>query len=164
MINEQIEADVVRLVNEDGAIEISTDEALKMAEEQGLDLICINNSGDIPVVKIDNYSSYMYNKNKKKKEQEKKARLNANDNKEIQIGASTAEHDLCIKARKIDQLLKKGARIKLVIKYRGRERSRINEGADKLQILASKVTEKYKVDVPAKIEGNQCIMVISTLR
>lgn len=164
MINNEITAPVVRLVTEEGAHEIATTEALKMAREQELDLICISDSGRIPVVKIDDYNRYLYEKNKKKKDQEKKARLNSIDNKEIQLSTSIADHDLEIKASKMDKMLEKGARIRIVIRYRGREMARISEGPAKLTKLTDKITAKYKVEKMARIEGNQVSMIIASAK
>ena len=164
MINHEIKSEKVKLITDGSATEMSTQDALNLAEEQELDLICINENNDIPVVIIDNYGSYLYNKNKKKKEQNKKARLNAIDNKEIQISNSIADHDLAIKASKIDKMLIKGSRIKLVIRYRGREKWQIQSGPEKLQALVDKVTENYKIVSPAKIEGNQVAMTIITAK
>ena len=165
MINTEIKAKEVRLVTEgEGAVIVKTVDALRDAEEQGLDLICINNSGDIPVVKIGDYNKFLYEKQKKEKENKKRAKMNSQELKEIQISDSIAENDLKIKAKNIDRILKEGDKVKLSIRYKGRMARYVSEGVEKIEELEQLVTFKHKIDKPAKIEGNTVSMVISPLK
>ena len=166
MINTEIKAKQVRLVNSEtkGASIVNTVDALRDAEEQGLDLICINGSGDIPVVMIGDYSKYLYEKQKKEKENKKKAKLNSQEIKEIQISDSIAENDLKTKAKNIDRILKEGDKVKLSIRYKGRMARYVSEGVERIEALEQMVTFKHKIDKPAKIEGTTVSMVISPLK
>lgn len=164
MINNEINSDVVRLVQDGKATDIKLEDALKYAEDQELDLICINNSSDIPIVKIGDYSKYLYEQNKKKKETIKKARVNSISNKEIQIRNDTANHDLMTKANKIDKLLLKNSRIKIVIKYKGREKSMMHNGPDKLNTLLGMLKSKFKIEENPKIDTNNVYVIISSVK
>lgn len=160
-INNEIDAANVKLVKEDGTgVEIiPTSEALSMAEERGEDLICISNSGDIPVVKIEDYNKYMYNIKRKAKDKQKKQK--SCDTKEIVISDVIAEHDLDVKAKHIDKMLNDGDKVLLTIRYKGRAVKFIDEGPDKLYHLAEKVTAPYKIEKKPKINGNTVSMMIS---
>ena len=164
MINNEINSDVVRLVQDGKVTDIKLEDALRCAEEQELDLICVNNSLDIPVVKIGDYNKYIYEQNKKKKEAVKKARINSIDNKEIQIRNDTANHDLMTKANKIDKLLLKNSRIKIVIKYRGREKSMMHNGPYKLNTLLDMLKSKFKIEESPKIDTNNVYVIISSVK
>lgn len=164
MINNEINSDVVRLVQDGKVTDIKLEDALRCAEEQELDLICVNNSLDIPVVKIGDYNKYIYEQNKKKKEAVKKARINSIDNKEIQIRNDTANHDLMTKANKIDKLLLKNSRIKIVIKYRGREKSMMHNGPYKLNTLLDMLKSKFKIEESPKIDTNNVYAIISSVK
>ena len=165
MINNEIKARQVRLVTDDrGAVIVNTVDALRDAEEQGLDLICINQSGEIPVVMIGDYSKYLYEKQKKEKENKKKAKLNSQEVKEIQISDSIAENDLKTKAKNIDRILKEGDKVKLSIRYKGRMARYVNEGVERIEALEQMVTFKHRIDKPAKIEGTSVSMVIAPLK
>lgn len=159
---EEIKSSVVNVITEDGKInQMVTSEAQKLADEQGLDLILLNNSGDVPVVRIGDYNKYLYEKNKKAKESKKRQKANSQTLKEIQISDSIAEHDLEIKAKSVDRLLSEGHKVQLSIRYKGRAITFIKGGIEKLNHLESRVTAKHKIDKAAKISGNQVTMVIS---
>lgn len=166
MINNEIKAKEVRLVGDEGtgARVISTVEALRLADEQGLDLICVSDHGEIPVVKIGDYNKFIYEKQKKEKENKKKAKMNSQELKEIQISDSIAENDLKTKAKNIDRILKEGDKVKLVIKYKGRMARYVSEGVERIEALEQMVTFKHRIDKPAKIEGNTVSMVVSPLK
>ena len=150
----EIKSSVVNVIMEDGKInQMVTKEAQKLAEEQGLDLILLNNSGDVPVVKIGDY--------KKAKESKKRQKASSQTLKEIQISDSIAEHDLEIKAKSVDRLLSEGHKVQLSIRYKGRAIAFIKGGIEKLEHLESRVTVNHKIDKAAKISGNQVTMMIS---
>lgn len=163
MINYEIKSDVVNLVSEKhgGLTKINTSDAIKIAEEEGLDLVCINSKSDIPVVKIMDYNKYMYDKAKKEKENKKKARLNSQELKEIQLSDSIALHDLKVKAANIDRLLTAGNKVKVVIKYKGRSIRLIGQGPNKLIEVTKLLKSFYKIDKEPYISGNQVIMILS---
>lgn len=166
MINREIESKTVNLLTEDGQgiKQMSLDDAIELAEEQGLDLICLNNKNEIPVVKIGDYKKLLYEKSKKEKDNKKKARLNSQVTKEIQLSDCIAEHDLKIKAKNASRLLQEGNKVKLVIKYRGRSVRLIGEGPSKLHRLSEMITYNFKVDIEPKIDGNQVTMLLSPIK
>lgn len=162
MINEEIKAKVINLVsNENHLVEMSRDEALKLAEESGQDLICLNECKGIPVCKIGDYNKLVYEKQKKAKENQKKARLNSQTTKEIRISENIAENDLKTKAKNIDRILKEGDKVTISIRYKGRTIRHIADGPSKIQKLASLVSEKYITEKTPVISGNQVFMLIS---
>ncbi len=159
MINNEINSKTVRLIAEGGNKVLNTKDAIKMAEDEGLDLICISTNGDIPVVKIGDYKKFCYEK--KKAEKEAKKKTIAPELKEIRIGDSISENDLRTKAKHIDRFLSNKDKVKLSIRYRGRAVSRIHEGAGKLKILMDMVTVPFVVESEAKIVANCVTITIS---
>lgn len=166
MINNEIKSEMVSVVNNDGkGVKVmKLTEAMKIAESQGLDVICINDKADTPIVKIMDYGKFQYEKAKRAKDNKKKARLNAQDTKEIVISDSIAEHDLMIKAKNIDRILKDGDKVRLTIRYKGRSVRLINQGPEKLQALTNYITANYKVDKAPKIEGNKVTMCVAPVK
>ena len=158
MINKEINSKTGRLITEKGNEVINTKEALAMAKEQNLDLFCISQE-EIPVVKIGDYSKYLYERKKKEKENKKKQKPVSI--KEINISESTELNDLKTKARQIDKFLSSGNKVKLSIKYRGRSIKFINEGPEKLNNLVNLLTEQYSIDSNCKTAGNFVSMVIA---
>ncbi len=161
MINHEIQSDYVNVVGEEGLTKMTLDEAIRLAEETGEDVVMVNNSRDIPVVKIMEYSKYLYDKKKKEKDNRKKSRMSSQDTKEIRISDSIAENDIMVKAKNVDRILKDGDKVKITIRYKGRLIRQINEGPEKIKYLVSKVTEEFKIDKEPKIEGNIVSMIIA---
>ena len=160
LVNEEIKTKEVRLVTDTSSDVISTKEALGKAEEAGLDLICVSMNGNIPVVKILDYSKYLYELKKKEKEAKKKSKATQVETKEIRIGDSIEINDLKTKAKMIDKFLTSKNKVKLTIRYKGRAIAHINEGAKKLENLTDLVTVEFAIENPAKIFGNTVSMTI----
>lgn len=104
-INEEISSKQVRLLSDSEPIVISTNEALVMAKNKGKDLILINENQDPPIVKIEEYTRYVYNL--EKSEKEKKKNSNKSELKETQLSVNISDHDLETKSRKSKDFLKK---------------------------------------------------------
>ena len=164
MINNEIKSEYVNVAGINGLTKMTLDEAINIAEESGEDVVIVNKSTEIPVVKIIEYSKYLYDKKKKDKENKKKSRLSAQDTKEIRISESIEEHDIIVKAKNIDRIIANGDKVKLSIRYKGRLIRQIQDGPDKLRYLASKVKVKFKIDKEPLIEGNTVTMIISPCR
>lgn len=162
MVNNEIRAEVIELVANDGAgvqrIELS--KAIALAEQTGEDVVVVGNKNEVPVCKIMSYSKYLYDKKRKEKERLKKSRQNAQDTKEIIISTAISEHDLKTKAKNVDRILKDNNKVKLTIRYKGREARLIEQGVDKLNIFESLVTVKHRIEKPAKIDGKQVSMIV----
>jgi len=163
MKNTEIKTSEVKLVNsETHSVEvISTEEALRIAEEQGLDLICLDDKGDIPVVKIGDYNKLLFDKKKKEKENKKKQRELAQDIKEVRITDCIAEHDILVKAKNIDKFLKNGDKVLISIRYKGRTVKLIGNGEARIKSLLDKVTEEFEFSKPIAITGNQVSAIIT---
>lgn len=163
-INKEIMADKVRVVDsEKGTTLMSLEDAIKLAEDQGEDLICLKED-EIPVCKIYNYKKFVYEKNKKDKDNKKKARLKSADTKVIQLRDVTAEHDLKIKAKNITRIIEDGDKVKAIIQYKGRSIRLIDTGKEKLKKLLSFIDAEYKIESDIKIEGNNVTVTIAPIR
>jgi translation initiation factor IF-3 len=156
----------LRLVtgNREAPRDVDLSEALNMADEQELDLICVSEKDDMIVAKIDDYSKMLYEKQKREKENRKKARLNSQELKEIQISNVIAEHDLLTKAKNASRILGNGDKVKLVITYKGRSIKLIGQGESKLYELTDKIETKFNVERAPKIEGNRVTMILSPMK
>lgn len=159
MINNEIKSKEIRLITENGNEILKTKDAIKMANAEGLDLICISPNAEIPVCKIGDYSKYLYEQKKKEKENKKKQKQV--ETKEIKIGDSTEFNDLKTKAKQIDKFLTSGNKVKLSIRYKGRAIRMIAEGPEKLQNLMDLLTVEYIIDAPMKTAGNMVFVTIA---
>lgn len=162
MINQEIIAKEVRLVGEEsGARVIKLEEALALAEEQELDLICINSNSDVPIVKIGDYQQYCYELKKKQKDNQKKSKQKAQETKEIQLSDAIAEHDIKVKAKKVDKFLKNGDKVKIRIRFKSR-RLQLEELANsKIQSLLDNLAVDFKFDSPVKKVNGEIYTIIS---
>jgi translation initiation factor IF-3 len=145
-INNQIRAKELRVIdnNNDNVGVLSLEEALKMAESLGLDLIEVSPQANPPVAKIMDFGKYQYELNKK----QKKARANASitETKSIQIKIGTGDHDLELKAKTASKWLKEGHRIKIELFLTGRTKF-MNQDflKERLERVLNFITEEYKV-------------------
>jgi translation initiation factor IF-3 len=145
-INNQIRAEELRVIGADGANlgVISKDEAVKHAEDAGLDLIEISPKARPPVAKIMDYGKFQYEQ--KKKQREIKAKSHVTETKNVQVKIGTGEHDLALKSKRVDEWLKEGHRVKIDLflwgRYKYMEFSFLKERLERFMLL---VTEPYKV-------------------
>lgn len=156
-INHEIRFNRVRLVGENitgGIALMSSDEALKLADDLGLDLVLINEN-DIPTCKILNYEKFIYNQ-EKNKSKNKSLPL-----KEIKLGPNIGENDLNTKVNQIVKFLQKGHKVKTIMEFRGREMAHQELGLKVLLTVATKV-EDYGIPegIPDKAIGKSMIMQI----
>jgi len=121
LINEQIRFPRVRLIESDGGMVgvVPIAEARKRAEDQDLDLVLIAPQADTPVCKIMNYGKYMFEL--AKKEREAKRNQKVTEIKEVGLKLTTEEHDFSVKTRNANRFLQDGDRVKVIVKFRGRE-------------------------------------------
>lgn len=147
-----IKSEKVRLITEQGNKVISTQEAIKEAQDKELDVIILNDSVEIPICKIGDYSKYLYEQKKKEKENKKKNK--PIEVKEIKISDSTQTNDLKTKAKLIDKFLINGNKVKLSIRYKGRSIKQIKEGPQKIQNLMDFINKDYIIDTPMKTNNN----------
>ena len=132
---------------------------LELAVEEGLDLVEISPNTDPPVCKILDYGKYKYEAQKRKNEAKKKQKTI--DVKEIKLRPNIDEHDYQVKLRKIFEFLDSGDKVKVTMRYRGREMAHQQIGIDVLGRVKSDTEEKSKIELEPKLEGRQMIMVLA---
>jgi translation initiation factor IF-3 len=156
--NDRIKAKRVRLVHEEKMIgEMLLNEALNRARSQGLDLVVVA-EGEIPICKILDVSHYRYEKKKSDREAARKQREMTVETKEIQLRPVTDDNDLNIKAKKTRGFLDEGDKVKIVVRFRGRERQHKDLGQNTLAKFLNLVGE-HKVEKPLGQEDDMCTII-----
>lgn len=160
-VNEKIRAPRVRVVGENVEEQdiYPIEKALKMAEEQGLDLVEISGKADPPVCKIIDYSKFKYEQ--KKKQKEIKAKAQKTVIKEIRFGPNTEEHDFNFKLNHARGFLKDGAKVKAYVHFVGRTIVFKERGEILLLKFAQALEEEGKVEQMPKLEGKRMTMFIA---
>ncbi|SEV84411.1 translation initiation factor IF-3 [[Haemophilus] ducreyi] len=152
----------VRLTDENGEQVgiVSIQNALSRAEDVELDLVEISPNAEPPVCRIMNYGKFIYEKEKAAKEQKKKQKIV--QVKEIKFRPGTDEGDYQIKLRNILRFLEDGDKVKITVRYRGREMAHQEIGLDVLERVKTDTSEVAIVEsAPGKLEGRQAVMVIA---
>ena len=164
MINEEIRDREVRLIDENGEQLgiVTSKEALDMAHEKDLDLVKIAPQANPPVCKIMNYSKYRFDQNKREKEARKKQKIV--EVKEVRMTPNTEEHDLNTKVKSAVKFLKNGDKVKVSVRFRGRELSRTEIGKVVLDQFAERISEFGDIDKAPKMEGRSMVMFVSPKR
>ncbi len=159
-INHQIRAREVRLVGEGVEPKVYTiGDALRLAEEAGVDLVEISPNAEPPVCRIVDYKRFLYER--KKKAKEAKANQVKQDIKEIRFGPNTDEHDFEFKLKHAENFLKEGHKIKAFVFFRGRSIVYAERGEVLLLQFAQKLSEWGKVDMLPKLEGKKMNLIMS---
>ena len=138
---------------------VDTDSALAMAEDEGLDLVEVSPNADPPVCKILDYGKLKYQEQKKASEARK--RQKTVDVKEIKMRPNIDTHDYDVKMRNVVKFLDGGDKVKVTMRFRGREMAHQELGMDVLNRVRDDVEELSKVEVVPKMEGRQMIMVLA---
>ncbi len=161
MINEEIRDKEVRLIGVNGEQVgiLPTKEALQMAINANLDLVNIAPTAVPPVCKIMDYGKFRFEQQKKEKEARKNQKVV--EMKEIRLSATIDEHDYQTKLRNVQKFLKEGDKVKLTIKFRGREITHPEIGQRVLERLAAEVAELSVVERKAKLEGRSMILILA---
>lgn len=160
-INEEIKVEEVRLIGSDGQPIgiVPTSRALEIAESAELDLVLVSEDANPPVCKILNYGKYKYGLQKKKIEAKKKQKTITL--KEIQLRPFIGENDLAIKCKAIQRFILNGNKVKVVMKFRGRELSRKELGMEVVNEVIETCSEFAKPDNPPKLEGSTIMTVLT---
>lgn len=159
-INEKIRVPQVRLVGENIEQGVySTQEALRIADQQGLDLVEISPSADPPVCRITDYQKFLYQQKKKIKEQKAKAVKVVV--KEIRFGPQTDEHDFNFKMKHAKSFLEEGSKVKAFVFFKGRSILFKEQGELLLLKFATELEDYAKVDQLPQLEGKKMIMMLS---
>ena len=160
-INNRIRAKAVRLVgdniSEQGVYSIQ--EALKMAEEQELDLVEISPNADPPVCKIIDYQKFLYQQKKKQKEMKTNAVKVVV--KEIRFGPHTDDHDFNFKLKHAEKFLQEGAKVKAYVFFKGRSIMYNEDGRILLKKFIAELDDLAKVEQEPKLEGKRMIIVLA---
>ena len=164
MINEQIRDKEIRLIGSDGEQLgiMSSREALKKAEEAELDLIKIAPKAQPPVCKIMDYGKYRYELQKKEKEAKKKQK--SVEIKEIRLSPNVEINDLKTKANNARKFLEKGDKVKVTLRFRGREMAHMNASKHILDDIAENLSDVAVVEKAPKVEGRSIGMVLAEKR
>ena len=157
--NEQITASEVRVISSNGKQIgiISIREALNHAEDEGFDLVEVSPDANPPVCKIIDYGKLKYKEQKSKKEAKKKQKII--EVKEIKLRPGINKHDYEVKIRALSKFIEGGNKVKVSMRFRGREMEHQHIGRELLTKLTEQVADFTKVEVPPKSEGKQIMMV-----
>ena len=160
-INEEILDNELRVIGEDGEQLgiMSAEEALKIAEERDLDLVKISPQAKPPVCKIMDYGKYRFEQAKREKEAKKNQRVM--EVKEIRMSPGIGENDLNTKLKSAQKFIADGDRVKVSIRFRGREMAHTNIGEQILREFAEKCGETANMDKEPKLEGRNMSMFLS---
>jgi translation initiation factor IF-3 len=161
LINEGIEAKSVRLIGADGEPIgiIPIEEALGMASEAGLDLVLVSGEVTPPVCKILDYGKHRYEAQKKKTEARKKQK--SVDFKEVQVRPLIGENDLLVKCRAIKRFIESGSKVKLLLRFRGREIHHQDVGYGVINKILDFCKEFAKEESPSKLEGSVVVTILT---
>ena len=164
MINEQIRDREVRLIGEDGQLIgiMSSRDAFKMAQDAGLDLVKIAPKAQPPVCKIVDYGKYRYEQARKEKEAKKKQKTM--EVKEVRLSPNIDSNDLNTKINQARKFLEHGDKVKVTLRFRGRELAHVEQSKVILDNFAEKLAEIAVVDKLAKFEGRSMIMFLTQKR
>ena len=158
--NERITASEVRVISSSGKQLgiISIREALNHAEDEGFDLVEVSPDSNPPVCKIIDYGKLRYREQKSKKEAKKKQKTI--EVKEIKLRPGIDKHDYLVKLKALSKFIGGGNKVKVSMRFRGREIEHKNLGMDLLKKLTEEVAEYAKVEVLPKFEGKQIMMIL----
>ena len=161
MINEQIRDREVRLISESGEQLgiMSARDAYKRAQEAGLDLVKIAPTAKPPVCKIIDYGKYRFEQAKREKEARKNQRVV--EIKEIRLSLNIDTHDFETKKNHAVRFLSEGNKVKVSIRFRGREMGHPELGADIMKRFAETLADVANVEKPAKLEGRNMLMFLA---
>jgi translation initiation factor IF-3 len=160
-VNEEIYARTLLLIGADGHKfgEIGTDEARAIAEEQGFDLVEVSPEASPPVAKLMDYGKFKYEQQKKAAEARKKQKVI--EIKEIKMRPTIDDHDYDVKMRSMRRFFDEGDKVKVTLRFRGREMAHMNLGMELLGRIQQDVDPIAKVEQSPKTEGRQMMMVLA---
>lgn len=164
MINEQIRDREVRLIGADGEQLgiVSAREAQKVADEAGLDLVKIAPGAKPPVCKVIDYGKYRYELARKEKDAKKKQKTI--ELKEIRLSPNIDKNDLNTKMNAARKFLEKGNKVKITLRFRGREMAHMNQSRHILDDIAENLSDVAVVEKAPKVEGRSISLVLSEKR
>jgi len=161
LINEEIRDKELRIIGSDGEQLgiMSLEDALELANEKKLDLVNISPNANPPVCKILDYGKYRYEMQKREKEARKKQRIT--QVKEIRLSTFIEDHDINVKAHTASKFLKDGDKVKVSLRFRGREKDYASRGLEVMQKFSENIAEFGTVEKKPEFEGRSLIMVVA---
>jgi len=162
-INDRIRSDEIRLIGAEGENVgvVTPQRAMIMADEAGLDLVEISPNAKPPVCKIMDFGKFKYETQKKEAEARKKQKII--EIKEVKFRPNTDNHDYDVKMRNVYKFLENGDKVKITLRFRGREMAHQQLGRELLERVAEDTKEHGKVENFPKMEGRQMVMLIGPL-
>jgi translation initiation factor IF-3 len=160
-VNEEIRVPSVRLIDEEGEMQgvMTTRDAMQRAFSVGLDLLEISPNAEPPVVKILDYGKFKYEQQKKKNEARKKQKVI--EIKEVKVRPNIDENDYQVKMRAMKSFIEEGDKVKVTLRFRGREMAHQDLGVKVLERIRGDLDERAKVEQMPRMENRQMIMVLS---
>jgi translation initiation factor IF-3 len=160
-VNNDITARLVRLVDAEGNMSgvYKLDDALREASGVGLDLVEVSPNAEPPVCKILDYGRFKYEAQKKKNEARKKQKII--EVKEIKLRPAIEQHDYDVKMRAVRKFLEEGDKVKVTLRFRGREMAHQDLGAKVLARVRDDLGEEVKIEQSPRMEGRQMVMVMA---
>ncbi|MGR3456185.1 translation initiation factor IF-3 [Pseudooceanicola sp.] len=163
-MNDKIRAPEIRLIGAEGENigVVSPARAMQIAEEAGLDLVEISPNATPPVCKVMDFGKFKYEQQKRESEARKKQKII--EVKEVKFRPNTDVHDYEVKMRNVVRFLESGDKVKVTLRFRGREMAHQNLGRELLERVAEDVKEIGKVENMPKMEGRQMVMMIGPVK
>ena len=160
-INGQIKAKEVQLISDNGEKlgMLPIARALEIAEEKKLDLVLVSPNAQVPVCKIMNYGKYKFEQAKKEKEAKKKKKIQ--ETKELRITPNIEEHDFGFKAKNAKKFIEDGNKVKITVRFRGRELNNIKMGENVLNDFAKELEDVAVVEKAPKLEGKNMFIILA---
>lgn len=159
--NERIFASTLRVLDASGSqIGILPKyEALKLAREQELDLVEIAPTAKPPVAKLIDFKKFLYQEEKKKREEKKKAKTS--ETKEVRLGPFMSDNDLSVMVKRAREFIEEGDKVRLVVKFKGRQITKQQFGADVINKVVASLSDVAKVEKEARMEGRQLVAILA---
>ena len=160
-VNDQIDTAQVRLIDQDGGMVgvVSLHKALQLAYDAGLDLVEISPGADPPVCKLLDIGKFKYEQQKKQNEARKKQKVI--EIKEIKMRPTIDDHDYDTKMRSMKRFFEEGDKVKVTLRFRGREMAHQELGVKLLDRVKDDTTKLAKVESEPRVEGRQMVMVLA---
>ncbi|MBB5693307.1 translation initiation factor IF-3 [Roseomonas pecuniae] len=160
-MNEEIRAPQIRLIDQDGEMigVMSARDALARAYEVGMDLLEISPNAEPPVCKITDFGKFKYEQQKKANEARKRQKVV--EIKEIKVRPNIDDHDYEVKMRQMKGFIEEGDKVKVTLRFRGREMAHQDLGAKVLERIRNEMAEAVKVESMPRLENRQMIMVLA---
>lgn len=161
LINEEIRDKELRVIDSDGTQlgVMSLEDAMALANERKLDLVNISPTAKPPVCKILDYGKYRYELQKREKEAKKKQKTT--QVKEIRLSTFIEDHDIMVKANTAAKFLKDGDKVKVSLRFRGREKDYVNKGLDVMKKFSDAISEFGVIEKKPEFEGRSLTMILT---